>query len=254
MPKPLVVLASDANSVGREAARLVDDSLTAGHLRTLGVATGSSPLPLYRALAHLWRNTHSARNIAAFALDEYVGLRPSHPQSYHAVVAREVTAPLNLNRQNVHVPGPGTDDIERAGEHYEELITLAGGVDVQILGIGGNGHIGFNEPGSAPDSRTRVVDLAEGTRRANARFFRSLSEVPRRAVTQGIGTILDARQVLVIAHGATKAGLLGRAFDGPITPDFPASYLQRHPHVTVVADHVAAEGLAPRHLLEGVHL
>lgn len=258
MTGPRIVIAPDGEQVGRAGARHIDRLRAAGALRTLGVATGSSPLPLYRALATLWRDGEHREHgdlgehgdLTAFALDEYVGLPSSHPESYHSVVAREVTGPLRLDPERVHVPCGDTDAPDRAAARYEELIRAAGGIDLQILGIGGNGHIGFNEPGSAPDSRTRVVDLADDTRRANARFFETLDDVPRRAVTQGIGTILDARRLLVIVHGAGKAGLLATAFDGPVTAGFPASILQRHPDVTVMTDPVAADGLAAHHTIE----
>jgi glucosamine-6-phosphate deaminase len=179
-------------------------------------------------------------HVRAFALDEYVGLPKGHPQSYAEVVRREVTQRLGLDPALVSVPDGGAADPHRAAVEYDAAIRAAGGIDLQILGIGHNGHIAFNEPGSALDSRTRVEVLAERTRRANARYFPSLQEVPRRCITQGLGTILEARQLLMVVTGADKAEVLAAALHHPVSTDCPASVLQLHPHVTVVADEAAA--------------
>ncbi|GAB3273598.1 glucosamine-6-phosphate deaminase [Kineosporia babensis] len=242
MGQPQIITAPDRQAVGREAARVVEAALTAGELSTLGVATGSSPLPLYRALAA--SRPEGLSEIAAFALDEYVGLDPQHPESYRQVVRREVTEPLGLDPHKVRVPDGAAENPALAARMYEEQIAASGGIDLQILGIGGNGHIAFNEPGSERISLTRVVDLTPATRIDNSRFFDHPDEVPRQAITQGVATILRARRLLLVVHGPTKSGLLRRAFEGPVTPDFPASFLQSHPQVTVVADQVSAQGLS----------
>lgn len=231
-------------AAGAAAADVVLDFLRSRADAVLGFATGSSPLPLYTALSASGRDFSAVRG---FALDEYLGLPPGHPESYATVIEREVVERLGLRAGAVRVPDAGAPDPERAASEYEAAIKAAGGVDLQILGIGHNGHVAFNEPGAALDSRTRVEALTERTRSANARFFASLEEVPRRCITQGIGTILDARHLLLIAHGGDKAEIVARALQGPVSTDCPASALQLHPRVTVVLDEAAAAGL------DGIH-
>lgn len=235
----------DPADLGRAAAEIV---LATDGLQVLGVATGDSPLPVYAALAE---RRSEVSTVSAFALDEYVGLDPEHPASYHSVIARTVAGPLGLDPRRVHVPNGIGGDLSSAAERYEAALTDAGGVDIQVLGIGRNGHIGFNEPGSSVASRTRVVVLAEETRRANARFFPTLRDVPRYAVTQGISTILRARRILLIARGAAKADPIARLLQAPADPSFPASALHAHADVTVLLDADAAAGLArePQDLL-----
>jgi glucosamine-6-phosphate deaminase len=174
-----------------------------------------------------------------------VGLPAGHPESYAEVIRREVTERLHLDPANVAVPDGSAADPERAAADYDAAIAAAGGIDVQVLGIGHNGHLAFNEPGSALDSRTRVEVLTERTREANARYFSTPEEVPLRCITQGLGTIMEARHLLLVVNGADKAGVLAAALNGPVTAGCPASVLQRHPHVTVVADEAAASQLAP---------
>jgi glucosamine-6-phosphate deaminase len=206
----------------------------------LGLATGSTPLTTWAALAE--RGLDLGR-VSGFALDEYVGLEPGHPESYRAVITREVVEPLGLTPSLVHVPAD-SGPIETAGEDYERAIDAAGGIDLQVLGIGRTGHVGFNEPGSSFASRTRVKTLTEQTRRDNARFFSSLEEVPTHCVTQGLGTILRARQLVLLAFGEAKADAVAGAVEGPITSSLPGSVIQLHPRVTVIVDEAAASGLA----------
>ena len=215
----------------------------------LGLATGSTPLPVYEALRP---RAGLMRDVSGFALDEYVGLAAGHPQSYRAVIEREVIGPLGLDPARVRVPGddvPATGDpgyeasISQAGERYEAALEAAGGVDLQLLGIGATGHIGFNEPGSSFASRTRVKTLTEQTRRDNARFFDSVDDVPLHCITQGLGTILAARHLVLLAFGAAKAEALAAAVEGPVTSSLPGSAIQLHGHVTVVVDEAAASHL-----------
>ena len=231
----------DAAAIGRRAADLVAAELHRGSLRVLGVATGSSPSPLYEALHDLalpgWQH------VQVFALDEYVGLGPGHPESYRSVIEREVRVPLGLPTENVHVPDGDAVDLEVACAQYERQLAVAGGVDLQILGIGATGHIGFNEPGSPLDSRTREVRLSEQTRTDNARFFASRDEVPRCAVTQGIATIAEARRHVLVARGRRKAEAVAAALEGEVSTACPASALQRFADVTVLLDPGAASGL-----------
>lgn len=215
-----------------------------GRSAVIGVATGSSPLGTYRELAALVRSgALDVAGVSAFALDEYVGIEPGHPESYHSVIRRTVTDPLGLDPALVHVPDGGADDLEGACAAYERAIRDAGGIDIQLLGIGANGHVGFNEPGSSLASRTRLKTLAPGTRADNARFFDSPDEVPVHCVTQGIGTILDARSLVLVAQGEGKADAVARMIEGPVSSMCPASALQLHPHATAVVDRAAASQL-----------
>ena len=214
----------------------------------LGLATGSSPMPVYHALRQY---SSELSGLRGFALDEYVGLSAAHPQSYRAVIDRDVVQPLGLVAARVRVPG---DELENGNlgsatelaevcERYEAAIAAAGGVDIQLLGIGSTGHIGFNEPGSSLASRTRVKTLTEQTRHDNSRFFSSADDVPLHCITQGLGTILEARHLVLLAFGSAKAQAIAAAVEGPVTSSLPASAIQLHPHVTVVVDGAAASSL-----------
>ncbi|MET4061824.1 glucosamine-6-phosphate deaminase [Arthrobacter sp. UYP6] len=236
-----ILVLESPEEAGAAAAAVVLKSVLDKPDAVLGFATGSSPLPLYDALAESGGDLAGVRG---FALDEYVGLAPDDPRSYAAVINSEVTRRLGLRPDAVRVPDVSVPDLEASAQEYEQAIRDAGGVDLQILGIGHNGHLAFNEPGAAFDSRTRVEVLTERTRRANARFFDSPDEVPTLCLTQGIGTILQARHLLLIAHGADKAEIVARALQGPVTPECPASALQLHSRVTVVLDRAAAAGLS----------
>lgn len=234
---PVLSIQESAERAGTAAACLVAELVGSNPAAVLGLATGSSPLPLYKALALQCLDLAA---VSAFALDEYIGLPEGHPQSYASVIRSQVVEPLGLTPGQVHVPDGNPADEDHAGDAYEAAIVAAGGIDLQILGIGSNGHIGFNEPGSPFSSRTRAVSLARRTRQDNARFFESPDAVPPRAVTQGLATIFDARHLLLIAHGPRKAQAVRRALRGPVTEEFPASLLQRHPGVTVFLDREAA--------------
>jgi glucosamine-6-phosphate deaminase len=236
---PCLVIA-DRAAASRQAARLLADEL-ASPLPVLGLATGSSVELVYAELAALISADPALRagirRAQGFALDEYVGLPAGDPNSYLATLERQLAIPSGLPLDRLHVP-PGS--IAEDPGRYDEQISAAGGVGVQLLGIGGNGHIGFNEPGSPLDSGTRLITLDERTRRDNARFFASPAQVPIQAVTQGIGTILRARRLVLLAFGAQKAKALAAALAGPVTPQLPASALQHHPDVIVLADPDAA--------------
>jgi glucosamine-6-phosphate deaminase len=226
--------------VGSTIAALLDRRPGA----VLGLATGSSPLPVYADLIHRHKAGElSVARARASLLDEYVGLPPGHPMSYRAFIAREVEAGLDFADGTVAGPDVHAADLVAACGAYEAAIADAGGVDLQLLGIGGDGHIAFNEPGSSLGSRTRLKTLTSQTRRDNARFFGSLDEVPRHVVTQGVGTILEARHLVLLAFGTAKAAAVAAAVEGPITAMAPASALQLHPHVTVVVDDAASSEL-----------
>ncbi|MDZ8170944.1 glucosamine-6-phosphate deaminase [Microbacterium xanthum] len=231
----------------QEAGGLVADAIAGLIARrpdaVLGLATGSTPLPVYDALRVRLAGADLSR-VRGFALDEYVGLDPSHPESYRSVISREVVGPLGLDPALVRVPDGALEGIEHAGEDYEAEIEAVGGIDMQILGIGTDGHIGFNEPGSSFASTTRVKTLTEQTRRDNARFFASIDDVPMHCITQGLGTILRARHLVLLAFGEGKADAVAAAVEGPVSASLPGSAIQLHPHVTVVVDEAAARGLA----------
>jgi glucosamine-6-phosphate deaminase len=224
--------------VADEIAALIDRRPDA----VLGLATGSTPLPVYEALRAKLAGVDVSR-ARGFALDEYVGLDPAHPESYRSVIAREVVEPLGLDPARIRVPDGALEGIAQHGEEYEAAIAEAGGVDLQILGIGTDGHIGFNEPGSSFASRTRVKTLTQQTREDNARFFDSIDDVPMHCITQGLGTILEARHLVLLAFGQGKAEAVAGAVEGPVTASLPGSAIQLHPHVTVVIDEAAASRL-----------
>jgi glucosamine-6-phosphate deaminase len=231
-----------------EAGSLVADAIVALiHEKpdaVLGLATGSTPLATYRALAHRVRSDGlDVRGVRGFALDEYVGLPPGHPERYRAVITRDVVEPLGLTPELIRTPNGDIDGIEHAGADYERAIVAAGGVDLQILGIGRTGHIGFNEPGSSLASLTRVKTLTEQTRADNARFFDSPDEVPMHCITQGIGTILRARHLVLLAFGEAKSHAVAAAVEGPVSANAPGSAIQLHGHTTVILDEAAASRL-----------
>ncbi len=241
MAEVVIVASGDA------AGRLVSDHIVGQvHINpelVLGVATGSTPLPVYRELAARRAEGVDFSRAWAFALDEYVGLPDGHPQGYRAVIDREVTVPLGLDPSRVRVPDGSGEGIETTGERYEAALAASGGIDLQLLGLGTTGHIGFNEPGSSFGSLTRVKTLTEQTRADNARFFDSLDDVPIHCVTQGLGTILRARHLVLLAFGEGKARAIAAALEGPMTASLPGSAIQLHEHVTVVIDEAAASRL-----------
>lgn len=235
-----VVIVGAPDEAGALAADRIEALVRRQPDAVLGLATGSTPLPVWAALRE--RGLDLSR-VRGFALDEYLGLPAGHPESYRAVITREVVEPLGLDPALVRVPGDDGGPLETAGSRYEEAIREAGGVDLQILGIGRTGHIGFNEPGSSLASRTRVKTLTEQTRRDNARFFASEDEVPRHCLTQGLGTISAARELVLLAFGAAKAEAVAGAVEGPVSASLPGSVIQLHPEVTVLVDEAAAAGL-----------
>lgn len=238
-----VVIVESKEAAGSLVATEIVELLDARPDAVLGLATGSTPLPVYEAL----RAQLAGRDLSqvrGFALDEYVGIDPRHPESYRSVIEREVIEPLGLDARRIHVPNGATDTIQHAGDDYEAAIAAAGGVDLQILGIGTDGHIGFNEPGSSFASQTRVKTLTAQTREDNARFFDSIDDVPMHCITQGLGTILRARHLVLLAFGEGKAEAVAAAVEGPLSASLPGSAIQLHPHATVVVDEAAASRLA----------
>jgi 6-phosphogluconolactonase/Glucosamine-6-phosphate isomerase/deaminase len=240
-----VVVVESEHAAGELVAGAILELVAQHPDAVLGLATGSTPLPVYRALAaRVQAGEADLRRVRGFALDEYVGIVPGSPQSYRAVIETEVVGPLGLDPARVHVPNGALETIRTAGAAYEKAIVEAGGIDLQILGIGTDGHIGFNEPGSSFASLTRVKTLTEQTRRDNARFFDSSDDVPVHCITQGLGTILRARHLVLLAFGSGKADAIAAAVEGPVSAGNPASAVQLHPHTTVVVDEAAAASFA----------
>ncbi len=239
-----IVILKDSGAVARFGSAVLADAVAKDPEAVLGLATGSSPLGIYAELAALVvAGALDCSRVSGFALDEYVGIPEDHPQSYASVIRTEVIEPLGMDPSRVHVPDGRAADILAACDDYEAAIRAAGGIDVQILGIGANGHIGFNEPTSSFASRTRIKTLAPRTRADNARFFDHEDEVPQHCLTQGLGTILEAKRILLVAQGEAKAEAIAHAVEGPVTTLWPGSILQHHPKVTVVVDEAAAAGL-----------
>jgi glucosamine-6-phosphate deaminase len=235
-----VIIVRDPDEAGAHAADRIAALVARTPDAVLGLATGSTPLPVWAALRG---RGIDLRYVRGFALDEYLGLPAGHPESYRAVIDREVVEPLGLDPALVRVPGDDGGPVATAGERYEAAIREAGGVDLQILGIGRTGHIGFNEPGSSLASRTRVKTLTDATRADNARFFDTPEDVPRHCLTQGLGTILEARELVLLAFGAGKADAVAGAVEGPVSSSVPGSVIQLHPEVTVLVDEAAAAKL-----------
>jgi glucosamine-6-phosphate deaminase len=238
-----VVIVESKEAAGSLVATEIVELLDARADAVLGLATGSTPLPVYEAL-RVQLAGRDLSQVRGFALDEYVGIDPQHPESYRSVIEREVIEPLGLDPRRIHVPNGARETIQHAGDDYEAAIAAAGGVDLQILGIGTDGHIGFNEPGSSFASQTRVKTLTAQTREDNARFFDSIDDVPMHCITQGLGTILKARHLVLLAFGEGKAEAVAAAVEGPLTASLPGSAIQLHPHATVVVDEAAASRLA----------
>lgn len=226
-----------ADDIGRLLARKPD--------AVLGLATGSSPLRTYEVLtARVRRGDMSFARARAFTLDEYVGLPDGHPCRYRTVIEDDFTARVDFGPDTVHGPDGNAADLDQACRDYEDAITQAGGVDLQILGIGTDGHIAFNEPGSSLASRTRVKTLTVQTRRDNARFFGGdIDAVPRHCLTQGLGTIMRAQHIVLVATGTAKAEAVHQMVEGAVSALWPATILQHHPHVSLLVDDAAASRL-----------
>jgi glucosamine-6-phosphate deaminase len=210
----------------------------------LGLATGSTPIPLYCELARMHEDEGlSFSEITTFNLDEYIGLSGDHPCSYQYFMNKELFSRIDIRANSTHIPNGEADDIESECLGYEQTIRSSGGIDLQVLGIGSDGHIGFNEPGSSLASRTRIKTLTGKTIEDNARFFDNLNQVPRHCITMGVGTIMDSVSLILYAFGEGKADIISKAVEGPVSAMVPASILQLHPSVRVIVDDAAASKL-----------
>jgi len=237
-----VVVVSTYELLSRQAATMVAESIRRKPDVTLGLPTGNTPVGLYAELVRMHREEDlDFSAVRTFNLDEYAGLEPSHPKSYHAYMKRHFFDHVNVSADRIRIPN-GSPDIDAAAEsvRHEDAIRDAGGIDLLIVGIGANGHIAFNEPGSSKDSRTRLVNLAPETRVAARRHFNRDEDVPHSAITMGVATILEARRIVLLIHGSTKLWAADCALHGPITEDCPASLLKTHADVTAFADFVVS--------------
>lgn len=232
--------AKDYNDMSRKAANILSAQVIMKPDAVLGLATGSTPLGTYSQLIE-WckKGDIDFSNVTTVNLDEYKGLTRDNPQSYYRFMCENFFDHINIDKKNVNVPDGTQENSEIECERYNNVIRSVGGIDMQLLGIGDNGHIGFNEPGCAFETETHCVKLTESTINANSRFFESIDEVPKEAYTMGIKSIMQAKKILLIASGENKAKALSEAICGPVTPQNQASILQLHNDVTIVADEAA---------------
>lgn len=235
-----IIKAKDYQDMSRKAANIIFAQIIMKPECVLGLATGSTPIGIYAQLIDWYQKGDlDFSKVSTVNLDEYRGLSHTDPQSYYYFMNEKLFSHVNIRKEATFVPDGTNPDAEAACMEYEQIIKSLGGVDLQLLGLGNNGHIGFNEPGAAFEKDTHCVTLAQSTIEANARFFDSIEEVPTQAYTMGIRSIMQAKKILVVVNGEKKADIVARAFWGPVTPEVPASILQMHPDVTVVADAAA---------------
>jgi len=239
-----VIEAKDYQDMSKLAADYIIRKVSHSPKIKLGLATGGTPLGIYANLiADHQKNGTSYQGVTTFNLDEYIGLSGTDPNSYRYYMNHNLFDHIDVQKQNTFVPRGNADDIEKECIDYEKLIKNHGGIDLQILGIGSNGHIGFNEPGTSFDTETHVVQLTASTRQANARYFNSLEEVPTKAITMGIASIMRSKEILLLISGEKKTEALNRLLSGNVDENFPASVLKRHPYVTIIADKAAIADL-----------
>ncbi len=239
-----VIILDSPSDVSSRAADLICQAVATQPKIVLGLATGGTPLGTYRQLVERYRSGQvSFAQVTTFNLDEYIGLAREHEQSYWSFMHHNLFSLADFKPELCHMPNGQATDMTAACNAYERQIAAAGGIELQLLGIGTDGHIAFNEPGSSLASRTRIKALTEQTRRDNARFFASLDEVPKLSMTMGVGSILSAQRILLLATGANKSAATAALVEGPVTAQVPASALQLHPQVTVLLDRDAASGL-----------
>lgn len=232
-----VVKVRNNEELSINARNIIVDVLHSYNTPVLGLATGSTPEKTYRYLVQQYiRGEISFADVIAFNLDEYVGLAPTNPFSYRHYMNKHLFGKVNMNRENIHIPDGLAQNLEKECEKFEQTIKGVGPIHLQLLGVGLNGHIGFNEPGTSFNSRTHVAKLTESTRQVNSRFFDSIDDVPKEALTMGIGTIMDAEQIILLVQGNHKKEILKEIIYGEVTEEVPASVLQNHPNAVVITD------------------
>jgi len=235
-----VIKVADYEALSKKVCEIFINRLQTIENPVFGLATGSTPKGLYKCLVETYESGQiSFANAKFFNLDEYIGLDKSHPSSYTYYLMKKLYEHIHLTPDQIYLPNGNATDLQEECARYEQCIRDCGHIDLQILGVGINGHIGFNEPGTPFNSRTDVVNLTESTMRVNSRFFKSIDDIPHRAITMGIGTIMESKEIIMLVSGKHKADTLQRMIHGNVTEDFPASILQKHPNVTVIADEEA---------------
>ncbi|MDD4540817.1 MAG: glucosamine-6-phosphate deaminase [Eubacteriales bacterium] len=238
-----VICVEDELAVGIEAARLISAVIRLKPDCNLGLATGTTPITTYNELVRMYEEEGLDFSlVSTFNLDEYIGLDADHPQSYAYFMAEHLLSKVNIKKENTHIPNGKTLRVDRTCSAYDKKIENSGGLDLQLLGIGRNGHIGFNEPGTKFVAETHKINLTEDTIKANSRFFEREEDVPRTAITIGMRSIMNARRILLIATGESKTDAVHALLCGEITPQVPASLLQLHPEMTVIVDRAALGG------------
>lgn len=235
-----IIKVKDYEEMSEKACALLVEKMNQLENPVFGLATGSTPEGLYQRLIEKYSQNHiSFKNVTTFNLDEYVGIAKNDPNSYNYFMNEKLFKHVDISADQTNLPNGVAKDLDKECRDYEERISKVGHVDVQILGIGVNGHIGFNEPGTSFTSRTQIVELDESTRNANVRYFDSMDEVPTKAITMGIESIMESKEIVLLVSGEPKAEAVAHLINGDIKEDFPASILQQHDHVTIIADEAA---------------
>jgi len=238
-----LVICKDYDEASLKASEIVINQIKNKPNSVIGLATGSTPVGLYKKLIEGFKNGEiSFKQVTTFNLDEYLGISHNHPESYHAFMRDNLFKDVDIQEKNIHIPSSDLKNAEKNALNYTKALQKVQ-VDIQLLGIGTNGHIGFNEPGSSFDNETFAIALTEQTRHDNLRFFNTIEEVPTHAVTMGIKTIYRSKKIILMATGLTKADAIYGMLKGPITPDLPASALRNHPDLVVIIDELAASKL-----------
>ncbi len=238
-----IIKCTDYEDVSQKASELVIQQIKINPKSVLGLATGSTPIKLYDKLVKAYqRKEISFKNVLSYNLDEYIGINREHSQSYYQYMYKHLFSLVNMNKKNIHIPNNDEKQIDKITQQYNEDLNKHQ-IDLQILGIGSNGHIGFNEPGTPFENETFIVELDEQTRKDNKRFFKSLDEVPKYAITMGIKNIMRSKKIILMASGIEKANAIHKMINGTVTEDLPASILQRHPDVTIIIDQLAGSKL-----------
>src|SRR5690625_3981656 len=235
-----IIKVADYDEMSRKACEMVVDKVKEMGNPVLGLATGSTPEGLYQRIIEKYKQGEvSFANVTTFNLDEYVGLAGDDPNSYRYFMNEKLFKHVDISTDKTYVPNGIAKDLKAECENYEQCIQDVGGIDLQVLGLGTNGHIAFNEPGTSFDSRTSVVDLTQETLEANRRFFNSIDDVPTQALSMGIGSIIEAKEIILLVSGEAKSEALAQVINGKVTEDLPGSILQKHDHVTIIADAAA---------------
>ncbi len=236
-----IIKVKNYKELSMQAAGIVAAQISRKKNTVLGLPTGQTPLGMYQELLKRFRKGEiDFSQVITFNLDEYYGLSPEHPQSYNYYMWQTFFNNINIKKENVFIPDGVTKDVQKECRYYESLIEKKGGIDLQFLGIGDNGHIGFNEPAIALNSKTHLVNLSQATIEANSRFFNDIEDVPRKALTMGMGTIMKAKQIILLASGMKKAPAIAKTINGKVNTEVPASLLQLHRDVTIIVDKDAA--------------